>query len=347
MKIVGKSAIDEIVSVLKDGGIVIYPTETVYGAGVDASNQMAVKKLLKYKKRPLGKPLSVAVCDMDMAEKYVFLNNTARNIYKNFLPGPVTVVSKGKNKLALGVESETGTLGIRIPDYPLALEIVKRLGKPITATSANASYQKRPYKIDDVLNNISEKQKSLIDLIVDVGELPHNEPSTVVDTALDDEVVLRQGEVFLKNKFEILSRSEEDTQNIGKELWQKYEKHLGQRAIVFALQGMMGVGKTQLTKGVAKSIGIKEEVISPTFVIEAEYENGKLIHIDSWRLVDENELSELGFEKRIEEKRVIVVEWAERVADLIRKYDEEAVIIWVQMKYGQKENERLISFEVK
>lgn len=344
MRIVGSNALDEIVSCLLDGGLVIYPTETTYGAGVMATDEKAIRKLLKYKKRPLGKPLSIAVCDQEMAEEYVELNKTARNIYRNFLPGPVTVVSTGKHQVARGVESETGTLGVRIPDYPLVLEIIKKLGKPITATSANASYQKRPYKIADILENISDKQKGLVDLIIDVGELPHNEPSTVVDTTLDDMVVLRQGEIKLRESQELLSRSEEATRNLGKELWQKFEKYYGQRAIVFALEGPMGAGKTQLTKGIARAMGIKEEVVSPTFIIEADYDQGKLVHIDSWRLMNGEELKEMGFEKRIGDKSVVVVEWAERVADLIRKYNEEAIVVWVKMAYGKETNERLISF---
>jgi len=346
MKVVTKKAIEEAIDCFKSGGLVIYPTETTYGAGVDATNDKAVGKLLKYKKRPLGKPLSIAVCDQSMAEKYVFLNDTASNIYRNFLPGPVTIVSTGRHQVARGVESETGTLGVRIPAYPMVLEIIRKLRKPITATSANSSYQKRPYSIIDILENISKKQKALIDLIIDVGELPHNEPSTVVDTTLDDTLILRQGEVILRESQEILSRSEESTRNLGKELWQKYEQYYGQRAIVFALEGPMGVGKTQLTKGIARAMGIKEEVVSPTFVIEADYGQGKLIHIDSWRLINGEELKEMGFQKRINDKSVVVVEWAERVIDLIKKHNEEVVVVWVKMVYGKKTNERLINFGI-
>ncbi|KKS30504.1 MAG: Sua5/YciO/YrdC/YwlC family protein, partial [Candidatus Amesbacteria bacterium GW2011_GWA2_42_12] len=173
----------------------IYPTETTYGIGVDATNQRAVNALLTYKKRREGKPLSIAVFDMNMAEKFVDLNQAARNIYASFLPGPVTVVSKGKHVVVTGVESENGSLGIRIPAYDLVLQIVKAFGKPITATSANASYKKRPYCLEDIMQFLSPRQKSLIDLVIDAGELPHNEPSTVIDTTLDDVEVLRQGKL--------------------------------------------------------------------------------------------------------------------------------------------------------
>lgn len=340
-----KNAIKEAVGVLKRGGLVIFPTETVYGIGAEATNSKAIEKLNRYKQRPLGKPYSIAVSNQKMAEKYVYLNQTAKNLYRQFLPGPVTIISTGKHRVAPGVESETGTLGIRIPAFPLVVDIVKILGKPITATSANASYQRRPYKLSDILDNISEKQKGLIDLMIDAGELPHNEPSTVIDTTLDDLVILRQGDTKFKNKNEILSRSEENTQNIAKELFQKYESYLGQRPLVFALTGKMGAGKTQFTKGLAKSLGIKEEVLSPTFNLVLEY--GKLIHIDAWRLKNSKELNALEFTKYLLDKNnVIAIEWADRVADTIRTHSDDAVIVWVKIEYGKKKNERLISWDI-
>ena len=338
------NAITKAVEILKADGLVIFPTETVYGIGADATNPKAIEKLNKYKKRPLGKPYSIAVSNLKMAEEFVTLNQTAKNIYQKFLPGPVTVVSKGKNKVARGVESETGTLGVRIPDYKLVREIVAKLGKPITATSANASYQKRPYKISDVLDNISKKQKSLIDLIIDAGKLPHNEPSTVIDTTVDDPVILRQGEIKFKGKSQVLSKGEENTQSVAKELFQKYESYLGKRSLVFALEGKMGVGKTQFTKGLAKSLGIKEEIVSPTFNLVLEY--GRLTHLDAWRLQAPNELETLGFLQMIENKNmVIAIEWADRVSQVIKRCREHAVVIWVKIEFGKGRNERLISWK--
>ena len=343
----GKGAIGTAIRVLKSGGLVIYPTETLYGIGADATNPEAVKMLTEYKNRPFGKPYSIAVTGLEMAEKYIELNTTAKNLYKEFLPGPLTVISKGKHKVAPGVESEDGTLGIRIPNYKLVTDIVKAFGKPITATSANASYKKRPYKISDILENISDKQKNLIDLIIDAGELPANEPSTVIDTTLDDPVTLRQGEIKLTYKNEVLSRSEESTENLAKEIWQKYETHKGKRSIVFALEGEMGTGKTIFTKGLARAMGITELVTSPTFALENEYQTGedKLYHFDAWRLEKSDELRSLGFDDLIKNKSVVSIEWAERVADTIREFDDEAIIIWIKINFGKKENERFIVWD--
>lgn len=350
MKIIKENskAIEQCVDYLRNGKLVFMATETVYIAAVDATNKKAVTKLVSFKNRPFGKPFSVGVTDINMAQKYVFLNKNAKALYKQFLPGPVTVVSKGKHTVAPGVEAENGTLGIRIPDYLFFQKVAKKFGKPITATSANASYQRRPYKLTDILENISAKQKDLIDLMIDAGELPHNEPSTVIDTTLDEPTVLRQGDVKLKDKNEVLSRSEENTQNIGKELWQKYDSYNGKRAIIFALSGEMGVGKTQLTKGIAKAMGINELVTSPTFSLENEYRTGKqkLFHLDTWRLEKSHELHKLGFSKHIKDKAVIAVEWADKVQDYVREFDDQAVVVWINIQYGKKVNERLVSWGV-
>lgn len=356
----GLDAIDQAITILKTGGLVIFPCETVYGVAVDSANVDAVKKLNTYKERPLGKPYAIMCSNQKMAEGYVELNSTAKHLYKTFLPGPVTIISRGRGKVARGIESETGTLGVRIPDYNFMLNLIEKFGRPIVATSANASYQRRPYKLSDILDNLSSKQKGLIDLMVDAGELPHNEPSTVIDTTLDDPMILRQGEIKLKDKNEVLSRSEENTQNIGKELWQKYESYNGKRAIVFALEGEMGAGKTQFTKGLARAMGITELVTSPTYALENRYSildtKNYLYHFDAWRMEGSEELKALEFETLIKNKSVISIEWAERVADEIRKFDDEAIIIWVKIAYlrreasakwgGNTDNLRLVSWGV-
>lgn len=335
--------IAEIVKVLNSGGLVIFPSETVYGAAVDATNPKAVKKLSAYKQRPLGKPYSVMVANREMAEKVVVINETAENIYRNMLPGPITVVSRGRHLLAPGIESETGSLGVRIPNYPFLLSLISTFGKPLTATSANASYKKRPYKIDDVLKNISKKQMDLISLVIDAGELPRNEPSTVIDTTYDDVTVLRQGQVAFGSENKILSRSEEETKNFGKELWQKYEPYINKRAVVFALEGQMGAGKTQFAKGLAKAMGIDDEVVSPTFNLQLEYnspeKNIRMVHFDAWRMQNGDELEDLGIDELIKQRSVVVVEWADKVADKIRAFEEEAVIVWVKIEYDQNSSE--------
>lgn len=341
-----KTVVEEAVLVIKNGGLVVFPTETMYGIGADATSPEAILKLVEYKKRPFGKPFSIAVTSQKMAEEFVELNDTAKKLYKSFLPGPVTIISSVKktSKLAPGVASEIGTLGIRIPDYPLVNFIVEKLGRPITATSANASYQKRPYKVADILDNISIKQRNLIDLIIDVGVLPTREPSTVIDTTLDDIVTIRQGDLVIGEENSVISKSEEATRNVGKELWQKYVGNRGQRAMVFALTGEMGTGKTQFTKGLALAMGIEEEILSPTFSLENRYNEKNFSHIDAWRMQDSTELASMEFSSLIKNKAVVAIEWADRVMDEIKKFDEEAIIVMVNIEYKEEENERKIKW---
>lgn len=313
--------IAETIACLKAGGLVIFPTETTYGAGVDATSPDAVNKLLKYKARREGKPLSIAVTNLAMAEKYVLVNDTARRLYNRFLPGPVTVVSQSLNQVAPGVNSEFGTLGVRIPDYQLILDIVKTLDRPITATSANASGAKRPYTIQDVFDNLSAKQKSLIDLVLDAGELPHNQPSTVIDTTLSTPVTLRAGDLPAAKSLTLTSSHEAETKSLAGRLLLKHWDEIKSTGLIIGLDGPLGVGKTIFAKGTAQFLQIEETLTSPTYTYIEEYDwtrhgvTGKMFHLDVWKINNEAELQRLEFAKLIQPNSVIIVEWWSQVAD--------------------------------
>lgn len=337
--------------VLAAGGLVIFPTETTYGAGVDATNQEAVNKLLAYKSRREGKPLSIAVTDQKMAEKYVELTESAKRIYDRFLPGPVTVVSKTKGTVADGVASEYGTLGVRIPDYPLMLEIVKAYGKPITATSANGSGEKRPYTIQDIFDGLSEKQKGLIDLVLDAGELPKNPPSTVIDTTLDTPVVFRQGDITVAGAADAdtatyISHSEGETQEIAQRVMLKYWEDLKTQGLFIALHGSLGAGKTIFVKGIAQFLGIKETLTSPTYVFMQQYDFdrhnivGQLHHLDLWRMEKPEMIEQLGIEELLAERQVIAIEWPslanEELQSLVKKHGLKYLSIQLEEKDGAR-----------
>jgi len=321
-----QSVIDQTINVLSSGGLIIFPTETTYGAGVDATNQSAVNKLLSYKGRREGKPLSIAVNSQQMAEKYVILNESAQKNYQRFLPGPVTIISQGKHVLAQGVESEFGSLGVRIPDYQLILDLLSKFAKPITATSANPSGGKRPYKIEDLLATLSQKQIDLIDLIIDAGELAHNPPSTVIDTTLSTPITVRQGEVENTKQQEIttlISKSESETMDIAGKLMLKHWDDIGSRGLIIALDGPLGAGKTIFAKGVAKFLQIKETITSPTYTYIEEYEfnrhqkTGQLFHLDVWKIDSKDLLDKLEISKTVGPNKVTVVEWWDNITELI------------------------------
>jgi len=336
-----KDLITTAIEVLNNGGLVIYPTETCYGVGVNALNSDAVAKLLKYKKRPEGKAISIAVSNIEMAAKYVELNKVAQNVYKTFLPGPVTVISNDLGKVCKDLVSEEKTLGVRIPKYKLVTDIIKKCGFPISATSANSAGKKNPYKIEDVFENISLKQKALIDLVIDAGELEHNPPSTVIDTTKEEMKVLRRGELKIgKLLVDKIIKSDIEMQEAGMELIQKHKNLLKDNCLLIMFNAELGAGKTQFVKGVAKAVGIKNNINSPTFILVKEYpfENegntSDLIHIDAWRLESLDELKKLELENYIKIGNILAVEWAGKAQEYLSGLNDAKVIkIYVEINY--------------
>ena len=331
-----EQAINEAITVIKNGGLIIYPTETTYGIGADPHNTQAISKLLKYKSRREGKPLSVAVSQPTMAMRYVILNEQAQNFYQRFLPGPYTVISQLKSDCAIDqrVASEFGTLGIRIPDYPFILQFLEKLAHGITATSANASNKKRPYQIKDIFNNISEQQKKLVDLVIDVGKLAKNDPSIVIDTTLSTPLTMR-GQLMKKNEFsEFNSQSESETQELAMRLMLKNWNSLKKQGLLFALNGELGMGKTIFAKGVAHFLKIKEEITSPTYSYLNEYsyrrENtkGTFYHLDAWKIDQKKEFELLKIEQLLKANNVLLIEWWDKIADFIQDdFKKRAIIL--------------------
>lgn len=344
---------EEVVDILKNSGLIIYPTETCYGVGCDPRDQKAVEKLLTYKAKREGKAISIAVTSKEMAKEFVDLNQTAENFYDRFLPGPFTVISKSKGKVSKNIEAENSTLAIRIPEYPWLLELLKEYNGPITSTSANQSYQKQPYKPADILENASESALDLIDLIIDAGELPHRPSSTVVDTTTSDMQVLRKG-AFIPENAKISERatsSELETIEFGTNMYEKFKKNLEFRPIIFALQGDLGAGKTHFTKGIAKSMNIEENIQSPTFILSREYESPNknfLHHIDTWRLENAEDIKSLQIESMLmknpksEFNNVIVIEWADKVIDYLRSLDMNLKIIWIEIEHNPNDEKSRI-----
>jgi len=189
---------EKVVAVLKRGGLIVYPTDTCYGLGADATNPLAVDKLMAFKGEREGKPVAVAVSNLAMAEKYVFLSPAARALAKKYLPGPLTLVCQSKHKTDPRLESGEGTLGIRVPNTPLVLTIIAALGKPITTTSANISGGASPYSRFSWEKETPQERQVLVDLFFDAGNLPFSPPSTVVDVRSKEIKIIRQGAIKIK-----------------------------------------------------------------------------------------------------------------------------------------------------
>ena len=149
-----KIDLSKALKALKNGEIVVYPTDTLYAFGVDIFNEKAVRKIYKVKKRPLNNPIPVAVNDLDGLKCVAFVNNTVKHLAEIFLPGPLTMVLKKKNSVPDIVTSGLGKVAVRIPDNNIALELLSRYG-PLTVTSANIHGKEVP--------NVTSNIKMLFD----------------------------------------------------------------------------------------------------------------------------------------------------------------------------------------
>jgi L-threonylcarbamoyladenylate synthase len=303
--------IAKIATVIKNGGLILFPSDTVYILAVDPTNPSAVNKLLAFKNRWTGKAISVAVSDVTMAKKYVKLTNDTEKLYSRLLPGPFTIVSNGLHRVAAGIEAENGTLGIRIPNSKYILDLVKILNCPITATSANLSGRSPHYSVASFLNTLSLKKKNMLDLVVDAGKLPKNLPSTVIDATQPELKILRRGDLVTASSTSLLSTSEIETGKIAKYLYQKIIDKKLSGPIVLALSGDLGCGKTVFSQSIGKLLGVKSKITSPTFVIVNDY--GQLLHFDLYRLSTESDFNEIKFKEYFHDNIVACIEWPENM----------------------------------
>ncbi|WP_091308776.1 L-threonylcarbamoyladenylate synthase [Flavobacterium terrigena] len=186
-----EAAIKKVVEVLRNGGLVIYPTDTVYGLGCDITNSRALEKLAKIKNVKLEKANFSFVCsDLSNISDYVKQIDTATfKILKRALPGPYTFILPGNNDLPKDFRKKK-TVGIRVPDNNIAIQIVEMLGNPIVSTSIHDEDEVIEYSTDPEL--IFEKWQNQVDLVID-GGYGENVASTIIDLTGHEPIVVREG----------------------------------------------------------------------------------------------------------------------------------------------------------
>ena len=186
-----ESAIAKVVKELQNGGLVIYPTDTVYGLGCDITNSRALEKIAKIKGVKLEKANFSFIChDLSNLSDYVRQIDTSTfKILKRALPGPYTFILPGNNNLPKEFKKKT-TVGIRVPDNNIVLEIVRQLGNPIVSTSIRDEDDVIEYTTDPEL--IFEKWQNLVDLVVD-GGYGDNVGSTIIDLSESEPIIIREG----------------------------------------------------------------------------------------------------------------------------------------------------------
>lgn len=181
-----------VVECLLDGGIIIYPTDTVYGLGCDIFKSKAIERIAQIKGIKVEKANFSFICNdlSQLADYSKPIPNTVFKLMKSNLPGPFTFILNASNNVPKLIQSKKKTVGIRIPDNAIPLEIVRELGNPIMSTSIHDDDKIIEYTTDPEL--IYEKYNKLVDIVID-GGYGDNEPSTVVDCTVDVPIIIREG----------------------------------------------------------------------------------------------------------------------------------------------------------
>jgi L-threonylcarbamoyladenylate synthase len=188
------TALEPAARILRSGGLVALPTETFYGLGAHAFDAAAVDRVFRLKGRPADKPLLVLVDSLAMVERVARqVSARARRLATRYWPGPLTLVLPAHSTVPAGLTAGTGTIGVRLSGHAVARALVRALGAPVTAPSANPHGSRSPSTADEVIATLGEG----LDLVLDAGATPGGPASTVLDLTGTAPVILRPGAVVL------------------------------------------------------------------------------------------------------------------------------------------------------
>jgi len=198
---VSKHELEQVLSTLRFGRLVVYPTETIYGLGADPFDETAVKRVFIAKRRPFDMALSIAVHDISMAEQIAELDESAYKLAKAFLPGPLTLLVKKKPILPDIITASLPEVGIRVPDHPFALRMLEEFG-PIISTSANVHSHPNPTEINTAIADLGNS----VATYVDCGPCRVGTPSTIVQIIDGTVEVVRYGAIPKEKIEDVLAR---------------------------------------------------------------------------------------------------------------------------------------------
>ncbi|MDO4978980.1 MAG: L-threonylcarbamoyladenylate synthase [Candidatus Saccharibacteria bacterium] len=184
---------EEAIQQLKNGGVVIIPTDTVYGIGCLASDEGAIKRIFEIKNRPLAKPINVLVAGIDQIRDIAEIEPKEEQIIREYMPGAVTIILKKKGVLPDVLTAGLETVGVRIPDDETTRKIIEETG-PLAVTSANYADEDPAREVADLPESLVEK----VDYILDEGRVQGGMPSTIVQVVGDEIKTLRVGPIEIK-----------------------------------------------------------------------------------------------------------------------------------------------------
>jgi L-threonylcarbamoyladenylate synthase len=198
--------LEPCIQTLNRSGVIVYPTDTIYGLGVNAGDTEAVAKIPDLKNRTPDMPISVAVADYEMITRIACTSSIVRKIYNEFLPGGLTLIldinPKAQPGLSPLLSSKTGKIGVRVPNHNLTLALIKRYGKPITATSANLHGEPVPVAITTAVEQLGGG----VDIYIDCGATKTSEASTILEISGSNINIIREGVISrttLASKLEV------------------------------------------------------------------------------------------------------------------------------------------------
>ena len=186
------SELQRAVKEIRSGGIVMFPTDTLYGLAVDPRNWNAIERLFTVKGRDASNAVPMICADLVQVEREVkLMTDLAKDLSRLFWPGPLTMVLDGNGSMAKNAIGLDGSIGVRVPSHPVARAFANAVGHPITATSANYSGEKPPQAVTEASKSILES----VDLILDAGEVSGGLPSTIVDVRTNPVQLIRDGAI--------------------------------------------------------------------------------------------------------------------------------------------------------
>ena len=191
----------EISQIIRNGGIVVFPTETVYGIGTNGLNKEAISRLYEVKQRPINKPISLLVSSIDMAEMVAKdITDMEYKLMEKFFPGPLTIILKKKSIVPDNLTNNTDTVGIRMPDNIIAKKLIEYANVPIATPSANISGKPSGTNIENIMEDFKDK----VDYYIDGGQSKLGIGSTIVKIENDYPLILREGSISKKQILECL-----------------------------------------------------------------------------------------------------------------------------------------------
>ena len=201
MKILKSTELDKAAELLRKGEVIAFPTETVYGLGVIYDNKEAYDKLVQVKRRPPFKPFTLMLADPEDVEKYANLNEAGKKLVKSFMPGPFTLITDAKPGLPKWCLSEIGRVGVRVADYDMIRELIRKTGKPLLVPSANRAGEEPGRTAEEVFNTFGDEFPAVIE-----GKTFDTLPSTVVMVEEKFTHVFREGPIKIEDIKKAISK---------------------------------------------------------------------------------------------------------------------------------------------